>query len=282
VVVCRSVVQLVVDAADAELAADALWQGEPSAVSTAELPDGRVRLTADVAAPEQIPARWEVEHLAVDSDEYLDAWRAWAQPVVVADRVVLQPAWLPVADVQPGSTIVRLDPGRTFGSGSHPSTQLAIELVLTLPLEQSMRHVLDLGCGSGVLGIAVVLLGRDAATASTGGVERVEAVDVDPAAVLATQVNARLNAVGDVIEASTTPLLDLGGRFDLVLANIGAGVLRDLATPIGRRVAPSGSLILSGILDDQVDDVLSAYSAWTERGRTARDGWTALLLDRRR
>lgn len=274
-----SVVQLIVDAAAEELATDALWQGEPTAVSSFELSDGRVRLVADAAAPERIPGPWEIERLAIDSEEYLDVWRTWAQPVVVADRVLLQPAWLPMGNRPDGWTVVRLDPGRAFGSGSHPSTQLAIELVLTLPIEQPARLVLDLGCGSGVLGIAAVLLGRDAPGAP---IERVEAVDVDPAAVLATEVNARLNGVGDVIAASTTPLLDLSRRFDLVLANIGAGVLRDLATPIGRRVAPTGSLLLSGILDDQADDVLAAYGPWTERGRTTRDGWTALLLDRRR
>lgn len=266
----RSVVQLVVEAADAELAADALWLGEPTAVSTAELPDGRVRLVADASAPDRIPERWPVEHLAIDSDEYLDVWRAWAQPVVLHDRVVLQPAWLPVAEVPDGAVVVRLDPGRTFGSGSHPSTQLCIDLLGLVA--SSALNVLDLGCGSGVLGVTAILLGAG----------RVEAVDVDPAAVLATEVNARLNGVGDSITASTTPLLDLGGRFDLVLANIGAGVLRDLATPITRRVTPSGSVILSGILDEQADDVLEAYGSWSVRDRASLDGWTALLLDRRR
>jgi ribosomal protein L11 methyltransferase len=257
----------------AELAADALWQAGPTAVATTELPDGSVRLVADVADPDRVPAGWAWEPVEVDSDEYLDAWRSWARPVAVegvGDRVVLQPAWLPPDEQPPRTTLVRLDPGRTFGSGSHPSTQLAVELLLSLP--SPAARVLDLGCGSGVLGI----------TAALRGSAEVEAIDVDPSAVLATDVNARLNGVGDAITASTTPLLDLGGRFDLVLANIGAGVLRDLATPISRRVGSAGAVILSGILDEQVDDVLGAYGGWTERRRADRDGWTALLLDRRR
>jgi ribosomal protein L11 methyltransferase len=258
----------------AELAADALWQAEPSAVSTTDLPDGTVRLVADVTDTERIPAGWTWEAVEVDSDEYLDAWRSWAQPVAVegvGDRVVLQPAWLP-PDGEPAirTTVVRLDPGRTFGSGSHPSTQLAVELLLSIVTVGP--RVLDLGCGSGVLGICALLRGA----------ESVQAVDVDPAAVLATEVNARLNGVSASLDASTTPLLDLGGRFDLVLANIGAGVLRDLAPAIARRTSPSGAVVLSGILDEQVDDVLAAYTGWTERRRASREGWTALLLDRRR
>jgi ribosomal protein L11 methyltransferase len=257
----------------ADLAADALWQAEPSAVATTELPGGEVRLVADVADPGRIPPGWEWEAVEVDSDEYLDAWRSWAQPVLVegvGDAVLLQPAWLAPEDAGPRTTVVRLDPGRTFGSGSHPSTQLAVELLLSIA--SPGPRVLDLGCGSGVLGI----------TAALRGAAEVEAVDVDPAAVLATEVNARLNGVGPALTASTTPLLDLGGRFDLVLANIGAGVLRDLAPPIGRRTASGGSVVLSGILDEQVDDVRAAYAGWTERRRASRDGWTALLLDRRR
>lgn len=270
---CRSVVQITVSPAQADLAADALWQAEPSAVATTELPDGTVRLVADVADPARIPAGWEWEAVEVDSDEYLDAWRSWAEPVAVdaaGEHVVLQPAWLTSNEAAPGALVVRLDPGRTFGSGSHPSTQLAVELLV--PGASAARRVLDVGCGSGVLGITALLRGAG----------EVEAIDVDPAAVLATNVNAQLNGVAASLTASTTPLLDVGGRFDLVLANIGAGVLRDLATPIGRRVAPSGSVVLSGILDGQVDDVLEAYGGWTERVRASRDGWSALLLGRNR
>jgi ribosomal protein L11 methyltransferase len=271
---CRSVVQITVDAARAELAADALWQAEPTAVATTELSDGTVRLVADVADTARIPGGWEWQAVELDSDEYLDAWRSWAQPVVVdiADGppVVLQPAWLPPADVAGDATIVRLDPGRTFGSGSHPSTQLAIQLLV--PLAPASPRVLDVGCGSGVLAVAAVLRGAG----------EVEAIDVDAAAVVATGVNAQLNGVAGSVHASTTPLLDVGGRFDLVLANIGAGVLRDLASPLGRRVGPSGALVVSGILDEQVDDVLAAYAGWTERRRAIADGWTALCLGRQR
>ncbi len=263
-------VQIVVDPGDAELAADALWQAEPSAVATIDLPDGRVRLVADVTDPDRIPGSWEVEAVEIDSDDYLDAWRSWAQPVLVGDAVVLQPAWLPLGDVPPGATVVRLDPGRTFGSGSHPSTRLAIELLL--PDAGRSPRVLDIGSGSGVLTVAALLLGAG----------DVEAIDVDPAAAIATDVNARLNGVGDRVRSSTTPLLDVGGRFDLVLANIGAGVLIDLATAVLRRVTPSGRVVLSGILDEQVDDVLGAYGGWTEARRVSADGWTALLLERRR
>lgn len=267
---CRSVVQITVAAEDAELAADALWRAEPSAVATVELPDGRIRLVADVTDPDRVGGGWELEPVEIDSDEYLDAWRSWARPVVVAGAVVLQPAWLAPEATPAGAAVVRLDPGRTFGSGSHPSTQLAVELLL--PDAGGAARVLDIGSGSGVLAIAAVLLGAG----------EVEAIDVDPAAALATDVNARLNGVGDRVRASTTPLLDVGGRFDLVLANIGAGVLIDLAGTILRRVRPGGRVVLSGILDEQVDDVLGAYRGWVEDRRVGQDGWTALRLARPR
>ena len=94
----RSVVQVVVGTDLAELAADALWQARPSAVLEVDLDDGRVRLTADVADPTLIDARWSPEVLAVDDDGYLDAWRSWAVPIRAGRRLVVHPAWVPRDD----------------------------------------------------------------------------------------------------------------------------------------------------------------------------------------
>jgi ribosomal protein L11 methyltransferase len=270
----RSVVQITVPADQAELAADALWQAEPSAVATVELGDGRVRLVADVADPARVPSGWVLEEIELDGDEYLDAWRAWAAPVRIADRLVLQPAWVAptdtAADAGPDDLVVLVDPGRTFGSGSHPSTRQVLELLLDLPVAGA--RVLDVGCGSGVLAV----------TAARLGAAEVTGIDIDPASPVTTAVNARLNGVDASVMASTTPLADVAGRFDLVLANIGAAVLCDLEPAVVRRVGPSGSIVLAGLLDDQAAAVLDAYRGWTEHRRLSTDGWTALVLRRPR
>jgi len=153
------VVQVEVAAEEAELAADALWQAGPSAVLEVDLGEGRVRLTADVADAALVPPRWSPTVLHVDDDGYLDAWRTWAAPVRAGRHVVLRPAWLAVnvVDSQPGDLVVVLDPGRSFGSGSHETTRLAIALV-----EEAVApgaRVLDVGCGSGVLSVVAALLG---------------------------------------------------------------------------------------------------------------------------
>jgi ribosomal protein L11 methyltransferase len=260
------VVEVDVDAADVELAADAVWQACPSAVSEVDLGDGRVRLTADVADPASLAARWNARVLEPDGDAYLDAWRAWATPQRAGRRLVLQPSWLGRAEAGPHDVVVLLDPGRAFGSGSHPSTRLVLA-VLDEHLSGGER-VLDVGCGSGVLAVAACLLGAASAVA----------VDVDPAAVDATTSNAEANGVGARVDASATPLADVPGAFDGVVANIGGQVLRDLAGDLRARVVTGGLLVLAGMLEVQAADVRAAYAGCAELERRASDGWVALAL----
>lgn len=142
---------------------------------------------------------------------------------------------------------LRLDPGMAFGTGSHATTALCLEWLDGLSLEG--RTVLDYGCGSGVLAIAALLLGARTATA----------VDIDPQALTATRENARRNGVGARLEIASREA-DIIGSFDVVVANILAGPLIELAGGISSRVGRAGLLALSGILSAQVDDVLDAYS----------------------
>jgi ribosomal protein L11 methyltransferase len=253
------VVELVVDAADAELAADALWAGGPSAVSEVDLGDGRVRLLADLADPGRLPERWRPRVLDPDLAADLDAWRAWATPQRAGRHLVVQPAWLDPAEEAADDVVVHLDPGRAFGSGSHPSTRLVLG-VLEAELHAGSR-VLDVGCGSGVLGASEVV-----------------AVDIEPEAVVTTLANAAANGVDEQVQASTTPVESVAGAFDLVLANIGARVLRELADPIQGRVAPAGRLVLAGLLDAQVDQTVAAYARCTEVDRRSEEGWSVVVL----
>lgn len=265
----RSVIQLDVPSGAAELAADVLWQAGPSAVLEVDLGEGRVRLIADVADPDGVPPldpTWTRTVLAVDDDGYLDAWRSWAGPVRAGRRTVLQPAWVPPEPAGPDDLVVVLDPGRSFGSGSHESTRLAVA-ALEVHVTPGDR-VLDVGCGSGVLAVLACLLGANEALA----------VDIEPAAVAATEVNALANGVADRVRTSSDALGDVSGAYDLVVANIGGRALFDLADDLVARVRPGGRLVLSGVLADQLDPLVTAMAGGTELERWTEAGWGAVAL----
>lgn len=265
-------VRLEVPLAEAELAADALWQAGAGAVGEEAAPGRRVRLTAEVADVPTVAARWPVEVLTVD-DGLLDAWRAHAQPVRAGSHVVLAPAWLPRPAAGPGDLVVPLDPGRAFGSGSHPATRLAVAALE--PRVRPGARVLDVGCGSGVLAVVAARLGAGA----------VVAVDVDPEAIRATEQNAAANDVGALISATAGAVEEVEGSFELVLANIGLRVLGELAPSLAARTAVGGACVLSGLLDDQADAGAAPYlvdGAFEEVERLHEAGWAAPVLVRRR
>jgi ribosomal protein L11 methyltransferase len=266
----RIVVRLEVDSSLSELAADALWQARPSAVLEVELADGRVRLTADVADAGAIDPAWHPVLLLVDDDSYLDAWRTWALPVRAGRRIVLQPAWVPREDEPAGDDlVVVLDPGRAFGSGSHESTRLAVAALEDVVVAGD--RVLDVGCGCGVLAIVACLLGAAEALG----------IDVDAQAVPATEANAAANGVGPRVRVRLAPLAQVDGAFDVVAANIGGRVLFDLAGELVAHLRPGGRLVLSGILDDQVDALVAACTGCLERSRASEGGWASVVLSRR-
>jgi ribosomal protein L11 methyltransferase len=264
----RQIVHLDVPEDEVELAADALWQAGPSAVGEVALGGGRVRLTADVADVSAVDGRWAVQVAELDSDAYLDAWKAWARPQRAGRRIVLQPAWVAAAEAAPDDVAILLDPGRAFGSGSHPSTRLVLAVLEDLVI--GGERVLDVGCGSGVLALTACRLGASSAVA----------LDIDPAAIEATTANASANGVGAQVEASTNELSDLEGTFDIVLANIGVRVLTDLAPELVERVRPGGLLVLAGLLAEQADEVVAACTGCEELRRPADGGWVASVLRR--
>ena len=146
---------------------------------------------------------------------------------------------------------VRLDPGMAFGSGTHATTAMCLEWLDGLPLEG--KTLLDYGCGSGILAIAALKLGCSS----------VCALDIDPQAVTATAANAARNGVASRLRVTREPG-ELSGDFDVVVANILAGPLVQLARPISMCVRIGCLLALSGILSDQVGDMLAAFRPWIE------------------
>jgi len=204
----------------------------------------------------------------VEGDGWRDGWRAYFKPLRVGERLVVRPSW-EAFDAGPQDVVVTLDPGGAFGTGTHESTQLVLAALERERNEvAAAASVLDVGCGSGILSVAAVMLGAG----------RAQSIDLDPAAVEATAENAQVNGVQDRVVASSTPLSEVQGRFPLVLANIEAHVLIPIADELAAHVAPGGLLILSGILVPQTDEVLAAYPAMTCLARPVAGEWTALLL----
>ncbi len=168
-------------------------------------------------------------------------------------------------------TIVRLDPGLAFGTGTHPTTAMCLEWLDSIDLAD--KTVLDYGCGSGVLAIAALKLGAAAATC----------MDIDPQALVATRQNAADNGVSVSTSASEA---EIEGRFDVVVANILAGPLVEFADSITSRLAQGGMLALSGVLCEQAREVRAAYAPWIEFEEPAfreQDGqtWSRLTGSRR-
>jgi len=198
------------------------------------------------------------------------AWeRVWLQdfrPMRFGRRLWVCPGGLPAGDVD--AIRVELDPGLAFGTGTHPTTALCLEWLDGQELAGCA--VVDYGCGSGILAVAAAKLGAS----------RVLAVDIDPQALIATRENALRNQVAGALTVTGNPVLAPHSA-DVLLANILAGPLVELAPRFAEALVPGGRLALSGLLPEQADAVTAAYRPWFHiETTTTRDGW--VLLSARR
>ena len=210
------------------------------------LPDPRVEPLAD--------RQWEL------------AWQDGFAPMRFGERLWVVPGWLDPPD--PAAVNLRLDPGLAFGTGTHPTTALCLEWLEGTDLAGTT--VIDYGCGSGILAVAALLLGAAAATAT----------DVDPQALAATRANAARNGVAEALRV-VEPAGVGAVAAPVVVANILAGPLVELAPTLAGLVAPGGRLVLSGLLEEQLPRVTAAYAArLTVTGTRTRTGWALLALER--
>jgi ribosomal protein L11 methyltransferase len=194
-------------------------------------------------------------------DDWAERWKRFHVPLLLGGRLYVRPPWEEPA-VRPGVHEVVIDPGQAFGTGTHPTTRLCLELMLGLEPGGSFA---DLGTGSGVLAIAAAKLGWSP----------VSAFDSDRAALAATLRNARDNGVVlDAIERFDLRRAD-PPRADTVAANLMRPLLLRLAERMGE--APR-ELIVSGLLDEEADEVAAAFAPLRERRRLSLRGWTAVLL----
>lgn len=264
-------VQLTVPATDAELAADRLWVAGAGAVEEVDRGDGAVGVRSVLAGDEavslarlgELPATWCVEWVDV-ADVPSEAWRDFAVPIEIGDGLVVRPAWLP--ELGDGRLEIAIEPGSAFGLGDHPTTRLSA--AATVRAVRRGCSVLDVGCGSGVLGIVAARLGAG----------RVVAIDIAEAAVEATVDNARRNGVAARISASSTPLADVDDRFDLVLANVLAPTIVAMAPDLRRVLAPGGVLVISGVLAERHDHVVDALAPLRVVRTDVLDAWAAVEL----
>ena len=207
-------------------------------------------------------------HLQLDVLED-QAWeRTWLdhfQPIQFGERLWICPTGKQVPADDP--VVIRLDPGLAFGTGTHPTTALCLEWLDRAEVEG--KTLVDYGCGSGILAIAALKLGAAQAIA----------VDHDPQAIIATNNNAELNGVSDRILAVSSD--DFRPQHaDIVMANILANILIELAPLVGGLVTPGGELILSGILHDQAAKVISAYNEYSFTAPARKQDWVRLQAQR--
>jgi ribosomal protein L11 methyltransferase len=211
-----------------------------------------------------------VRERATDESEWRDVWKQFFRATRIGRRFTVRPSWDP-GQAPPGEFIIDLDPGRAFGTGAHPSTRLVVGLAEDVREKgPSIARFLDLGCGSGILAVAAAHLWPEASGL---------AIDNDPEATACSEENFARNRVQRVA-IQTGTLVEADGAFDLVLANIQADVLCALAEAMAAKLAPDGHAILSGILLEQVDDVLATYAqtGLTLVRRQDEGEWAGLLL----
>ena len=262
--------RVAVPAASAEALGDALLEAGAQSVSI-EAPDSAhpvlSALMAERAALERcralLPGPCTVHEVA--DEDWVRRTQAQFEPLSVGARLWVGASWHRAPDGVPA--VVRIDPGLAFGTGSHPSTRLALAF-----LEREItggERVLDYGCGSGILAIAAAKLGA----------AHVDAVDLDAGALEVTRANAAANGVE---AGACAPEALAPGRYDVVVANILAQPLIVLAPALAARTGPRGSIALSGILEEQGAGVIAGYAPWFDAHAAAReDGWVLIAGTRK-
>ncbi len=215
----------------------------------------------------------ELRTRIVHEEDWAEAWKAYFPVLRVGRRLVIRPTWRRHRRA-PGDVVLALDPGMAFGTGLHPTTRLCLAALEALADRGDVKgaRVLDVGCGSGILAIAALKLGAIDAYG----------VDTDPIAIESTLANARRNRLTRRMRARVGSLPSDQPAFDVVLANLIAGVLIPLAGALRYELRPGGTLLASGIFFDREAEVAVAFEAagLAIRERSAEGEWVALTAVR--
>ena len=232
--------------------------------------EGRRQLRQYLAGLEE----YESQTVSLREEDWATSWQKYYQPIPVGKRIYIVPDWMRGQGVPEGRVPLYLNPGLTFGTGAHPTTQLCLEL-----LEEALRpgdKVLDLGCGSGILAIAALALGAS----------RAVGVDIDPKAADVAFENAALNGIGDgrlsvyagdVLSDKKLAAKLEPGQNRVVLANIVADVIIPLSAKAGQFMTDGGMFLASGVIDGRQDEVEAALkqNGFAIVRHLERGGWHA-------
>jgi len=275
VVVTNKTFHVTVPESDEELAADRLWQLGVEAVGIGQVVDGMVELWTSVGATEE-SIRRAVDRLdptwtwrTADVVTPVETWREHVGPTWYGKTGVVVPQWqADRLDAGADVLVTLIEPASSFGLGDHPTTRLSLGTLTDYLAGHHVSSVLDVGCGSGVLGIV----------AAQRGVTTIRSTDISAGAVEATIANARLNGVADQIEVDMAELATISGPYDVVVANILAPVLVSMAVDLRGLTAADGVLIISGILGDDHQHVIDALAPMQVEHATIDAGWASIQL----
>ncbi len=221
------------------------------------------RLTA-----EKIP--FEAGSVGVDDSDWNENWKKYFHPIEIGEKLAVVPSWENYENPQ-NRTVLNIDPGAAFGTGTHATTSLCLELLQGFVNKDS--RMLDIGCGSGILALASVLLGA----------ENAFGVDIDPQSVKTARENAEINNISDKVKFEVGDLTEVvSGKYDVICANIVADVVIRLLPDAKSFMTDNGVLIVSGIIDLRKDDVLKAVSenGFRVTDEKYKDNWCAFVLQK--
>lgn len=267
--------------ADVDVVSDLLWGLHVAGIEEVRLDDDTVRLRSSLGMDETETLRvltsvltaWTPTISIVD-DATLDTWRDHVDPIDIPPMLRILPAWKTIG-VTPNSSPntsarsryeVIIDPGATFGMGDHPTTRACLMMLASRSV--TGVSVLDVGCGSGILGITALVMGAS----------RAQGVDVHPASPAVSSNNAKLNGVEEKWGVTLEPLRAKSGHFDLVFANILPATLIGLSSDLRRLLAENGTLILAGVPSVAAPRVLESMHPLLEIDRIVIDDWVTMAL----
>lgn len=229
-----------------------------------DVPGSDVRVEDLLSALKEAGAD-EVTAKPLEEINWEEAWKQFFHPRRVGQKVVIRPTWED-CETQPDDFVIVLDPGQAFGTGDHPTTRLCLELMEEIDLKG--KRVADVGCGSGILSVAAVLMGAGS----------VDAVDIDPLAVEVAKENATLNQVEfNAVAGEGMLAFDADATFEVIVSNIISATLIRIAPDIAFGIEAGGDWVLSGVIEQNWPDVRAAaekngFSLVADRHE---DGWVA-------
>ena len=267
---------------EVEFVSDLLWSLGVVAIEEHWDPNGLVRLQTSLGGDLEVVDQaknslpivldWSTKDV---NETVANTWREFAQPTVVGRRIVIAPAWCAEQEVAEAvaslpdpnqAVVIPIEPASTFGMGDHPTTMSS--LLMVEKYLKSDDVLIDVGCGSGVLGIGALRLGASQAIG----------MDINPSCVPVSQENARLNQVSDRWSVTTEPIAVIGFPANIVVANILAPALIELSGELKRLIRPDGVLIISGVLAVHYGHVAKALEPLHEFDRIEHGGWAAVAF----